>query len=111
MEEVNQTQTSKSFTSKQSLSSSIKKSEKALPFSPRKKKDVISGLAERYKLRRKYVERRGRKAHTLTEEQQKWLDDAFDRPDITYVNPGRLRGEEGWGTVKFAEAMMGILTK
>ena len=57
------------------------------------------------------MERRGRKAHTLTEEQQKWLDDAFDRPDITYVNPGRLRGEEGWGTVKLAEAMMGILTK
>ena len=82
MEEENQTQTSKSFTSKQSLSSSIKKSEKALPFSPRKKKDVISGLAERYKLRIKYVERRGRKAHTLTEEQQKWLNDAF-------VNPGR----------------------
>ena len=49
VEEANQT--SKSFTSKQSLSSSIKKSEKALPFSPRKKKDVISGLAERYKLR------------------------------------------------------------
>ena len=35
------------------------------------------------------MERRGLKAHTLTEEQQKWLDDAFDRPDITYVNPGR----------------------
>ena len=81
VEEENQT--SKSFTSKQSLSCSIKKSEKALPFSPRKKKDVISGLAERYKLRIKYVERRGLKAHTLTEEQQKWLDDAFDRPDIT----------------------------
>ena len=81
VEEENQTQTSTSFTSKQSLSRSIKKAEKALPFSQRIKKDVISGLAERYKLRIKYVERRGRKALIVEE-----------KPDMITLNETKLTG-------------------
>ena len=73
-----QSASSSSFTNKQSLSRSLKKAEKALLFSPGKKRDVISGLAEKYKLRIKFVEKRGRKAHVLTEQQQEWLIDAFD---------------------------------
>ena len=56
-----------SFKNKQSFSRSVKKAENALPFSPTKKKEVINGLAQRYQLRIKLMETRGRKAFSLSE--------------------------------------------
>ena len=66
-----------------------KRAEKALPVSPRKKTDVISGLVEQYQIRVKLAETRGRKRMVLSEEEKEWLLAFFDRPDITYINPGR----------------------
>ena len=79
----------KSFRTKQSLSRSIKKAEKALLFSPTKKISYQWLSKTRYQLRIQYQEKRGRKPDLLTEEEQEWLVNVFERPDITYINPGR----------------------
>ena len=76
----------KSFPTKKSLSRSIKKAEKALPFSPTKKKEVINGLTKRYQLIIQYTEKRKPKPDMLTEEEQVWLVNVFDHPGITYIN-------------------------
>ena len=48
VEEQDQSPSSSSFTTKQSLNRSVKKVEKALPFSPRKKTEVIGNLAKKF---------------------------------------------------------------
>ena len=78
-----------SFRTVQSFSRSVKKAEDALPFSPTKRKEVITGLAQRYQLRIKLQESRGRKAFSLTDEQIEWLENTLERPDLTYITPGR----------------------
>ncbi|XP_066932919.1 glutamic acid-rich protein-like [Clytia hemisphaerica] len=76
------------FRTKQSLQRSVKKVERLLPKSPRKKSEVIRGLASKY-MRIQFCKKRGRKEKVLSDEQLKYLDDFFERPDITYTNPGR----------------------
>jgi len=78
-----------SFKNIQSFSRSVKRAENALPFSPTKKKEVINGLAKRYQLRIKLAENRGRKAYALNEEQLDWMKETLERPDLTYITPGR----------------------
>ena len=63
--------TSSSFSSKQILNRSIKKAERSLPLSPRKKVEVIGSLAKKFKLR---IE---------------WLENFLESADITYTTPGR----------------------
>lgn len=84
----NKTEPTTAFTTKQSLHRSVSKVEKLLPKSPRKKCEVIKGLAHKYKLRIQFS-KRGRKANILTEDQTSHLTEFFERPDITYTNPGR----------------------
>ena len=78
-----------------SLSRSIKKAEKALPFSTTKKKEVINGLAKRYQLIIQYKEKRKPKPDMLKEEEQEWLVNVFDRPGIIYKSMlGKKMGKE-----------------
>ena len=66
------------FGSKQSFCRSISRAEKYLPYSPRKKAEVIQ-----------LKENGGCKAKILSQEQERWLIDYLERPEISYTNPGR----------------------
>ena len=71
-------------------SRSIQKVAKTLPKSPRKRKEVISALANKFKLRIKPTQSKaGRPKNELIETEKKWLKNFFDKPDIVYVTPGR----------------------
>ena len=68
----------------------IQKVAKALPKSPRKRKEVISALVNKFKMRTKPIQLKvGRPKNKLTESEKEWLKNFLDKPDITYVIPGR----------------------
>ena len=77
------------FSTRQAYHRSIKKAEKHLPFSPRKRLEAVGGLAKKFKMRIKLTGKRGRKNRALREDQENFLLDEFKRSDITYTNPGR----------------------
>ena len=77
------------FGSKQSFCRSISRAGKYLPNSPRKKTEVIGNLAKKYNLRIQLKENRGCKAKILSQEQERWLVDYLERPEMCYTNPGR----------------------
>lgn len=79
---------SSSFSSKQTRARSIKRAEKSLPGSPRKRLEIIGSLAQKYKVLLARPPNRGRKFRALDEDQTAWLMDFLDRPDITLTNPG-----------------------
>ena len=69
---------------------SIQKVAKTLPKSPRKRKEVISALTNKFKLRIKPTQSKaGRPKYELTESEKEWLKNFLDKPDIIYVTPGR----------------------
>ena len=71
-------------------SRSIQKVAKTLPKSPRKRKEVITVLANKFKLRIKLTQSKaGRPKNELTGSGKEWLKNVLDKPDITYVTPGR----------------------
>ena len=71
-------------------SRSIQKVAKTLPKSPRKYKEVISTLANKFKLRIKpTLLKTGRAKIELTESEKEWLKNVLDKSDIAYVTPGR----------------------
>ena len=71
-------------------SRSIQKVAKTLTKSPRKRKEVISALANKFKLRIKPTQSKaGRPKNELIESEKEWLKNVLDKPDITYVTPGR----------------------
>ena len=68
----------------------IQKVAKTLPKNPRKRKEVISALANQSKLRIKPTQSKaGRPKNELTESEKEWLKNFLDKPNITYVTPGR----------------------
>ena len=77
------------FTTKQSMCRSLKKAVNALPERPRKKSETLGSLVKRYQLRIDLSGKRGRRAINLSDEEKEWVMNFFDRPDITYINPGR----------------------
>ena len=84
------TQCAAAFATKQSLQRSVNKVEKLLPKSPRKKTEVIKGLASKYKLRIQFNnKKRGRTEKVINDEQTAYFGEFFERPDITYIKPGR----------------------
>ena len=90
MSENTPTQVNESdFHSKQSLHRSLKQAEKYLPNSPRKKNEVLDNLASKYNLRIKLKNKRGPKKQYLSENQEYWLLEMLERPDMTYTNPRR----------------------
>ena len=71
-------------------SRSIQKVAKTLSKSPRKHKEFISALANKFKLRIKPTQSKpGRPKNELTESKKEWLKNFFDTSDITYVTPCR----------------------
>ena len=71
-------------------SRSIQKVAKTLPKSPRKRKEVISALTNKFKLRIKPTQSKaGRPKNELTESEIEWLKNFLHKPDITYITPGR----------------------
>ena len=71
-------------------SRSIQKVAKTLPKSPRKRKEVISALANKLKLHIKPTQSKaGRPKNELTESEKEWLKTFLDKFDITYVTPVR----------------------
>ena len=71
-------------------SRSIQKVAKTLPKSPRQRKEVISALANKFKMRIKPTQSKaGRPKNQLTAREKEWLRNFLDTPDITYVTPGR----------------------
>ena len=84
------TQCAAAFTAKQSLQRSVNKVEKLLPKSPWKKTEVIKGLASKYELRIQFNnKKRGKTEKVINDEQTIYLDEFFERPDITYIDPDR----------------------
>ena len=70
-------------------SKSIEKVAKTLPKSPRQRKEVISALANKLKLRIKSTQSKAGIPKNELIESEKWLKNVLDKPDITYVTQGR----------------------
>ena len=51
--------------------------------------EVIGSLAKKYKMRINLAKKRGRKYEDLTEEEVEWLKNYMERPEMTYINPGK----------------------
>ena len=67
----------------------IQKIAKALPKRPRKRKEVISALTNKFRLRIKPTQQKtGRPKNELTESEKEWLKNVLDKPRITCVTPG-----------------------
>ena len=71
-------------------SRSIQKVVKTLSKSPRKRNEVISALASKFKLRIKPTQlKAGRPNNELTESEKEWHKNFLDKPDMTDVTSGR----------------------
>ena len=69
---------------------SLKKVVKALPKSPNKRIEIDKSLASKSDLGIKLDHKKqGRPENALSDEKQTWLSKFLDRPDITYINPGK----------------------
>ena len=88
MNKVTEQETS-AFLTKQSRARSLKRAEEGLPISPGKKMEVIGSLAKKYKMRIALSKKQGRKYEDLSEEEVTWLKDFLERPEMTYINPGK----------------------
>ena len=67
----------------------VKKVEKYLPKSPGKRREVLHETTKKLCVRFDFKAKRGKKKDELSDEQLKWLKEFIDRPDISYMNPGR----------------------
>ena len=88
-ENINVADEESAFSTKQSRARSLKRAEDGLPSSPNKKMEVIGSLAKKYKMRIALCRKRGRKYEDLSEEEVKWLKNYLERPEMTYINPGK----------------------
>ena len=71
---------------------SVRKAEKSLPRSPRKRNAVVSSLTKKFQLRvlpQDSQSNRGRPKQDLDANEKSWLIDFLDRQDITYTTPGK----------------------
>ena len=62
---------------------------KYLPKSPGKRREVLHEITKKLCVRFDFKAKRGKKKDELSDEQLKWLKEFIDRPDISYMNPGR----------------------
>ena len=80
------------FSQRSSHMRSVRKAEKSLPRSPRKRNAVVSSLAKKFQLRilpQHSQSNRGRTKQDLDADEKSWLIDFLDRQDITYTTPGK----------------------
>ena len=78
-----------SFSNSAIKSRTIKRVEKALPQSPRRKSEVIKTLASKFNVKVKFCEKVGRKNNVLSDLEQQWVEEFLNRADISYTTPGR----------------------
>ena len=86
------TETPVDFAHRSTKIRSIKKVEKALPKSPTKQKAVVRSLAQKFQLKILPLNeppKRGRKKNELDEQESDWLEEFFNRSDVTYTTPGK----------------------
>ena len=67
----------------------VKKVENYLPKSPGKRKEVLHEITNKFCVRFDFKAKRETKKDELSNEELKWLKESLDRPDISYMNPGR----------------------
>ena len=67
----------------------VKKVEKYLPKSPGKRREVLHEITNKFCVPFDFKAKSGKKKYELSDEELKWLKDFLDRPDISYMNPGR----------------------
>ena len=54
----------------------------------KKRNEVVKGLAQKFEMRITLPGKRGRKNRTMTEDQENFLLNLFERSGMTYTNPG-----------------------
>ena len=84
--------TEEGFSQRSSHLRSVRKAEKSLPRSPRKRNAVVSSLTKKFQLRvlpQDSQSNRGRPKQDLDANEKSWLIDFLDRQDITYTTPGK----------------------
>ena len=80
------------FSQRSSHMRSVRKAEKSLSRSPRKRNAVVSSLAKKFQLRilpQHSQSNRGRQSKILMQTKKSWLIEFLDRLDITYNNHTR----------------------
>ena len=60
-----------------------------LPKSPGKRREVLHKITNKFCVRFDFKAKRGKKKDELSDKELKWLKEFLDRPDISYMNPGR----------------------
>ena len=78
------------FSQRSSHVGSVRKAEKSLPRSPRKRNAVVSSLTKKFQLRvlpQDSQSNRGRPKQDLDADEKSWLIDFLNRQDITYTTP------------------------
>lgn len=78
-----------SFSNSAIKSRTIKRVEKVLPRSPRRKSEVIKTFASKFNVKVKLGEKVGRKKNNLSDQEQQWVKEFLNRADISYTTPGR----------------------
>ena len=54
----------------------------------KKRNEVVKGLAQKFEMRITLPGKRGRKNRTMTDDQENFLLNLFERSGMTYTNPG-----------------------
>lgn len=71
------------------ISISVNETEKSLPNSPSRKREVITRLASIYQVRVNFGGKVERKKNAFSEEEFDWVIAFLNQPDISYITPGR----------------------
>ena len=101
-----------SFSQKSTRARSLKRAAEALPKSPRKKREVLETLATnvlKIKVPSVFQKKRGRPTKEISQEEENWLDNFFERPDVTRHSPkrkdnvyvGKIEGERRYLQVRY----------
>ena len=67
----------------------VKKVEKYLLKCPRKRREMLHEITNKFCVRFDFKAKRGKKKDELSDDKLKWLKEFLDRPDISYMNSGR----------------------
>ena len=82
--------TEEEFSQRSSYMKSLKKAERSLPKSPRRRNAVVSSLEKKFQLRiLPQQNNRGLPKQILDADEKSWLINFLDRPDITYTMLGK----------------------
>ena len=80
---------STSFSNSVIKSRSVKKAEKSLPQSTRRKKEVIKSLASKFNAKIQLEQKAGRKKNRLSEKENQWVINFLNWANISYTTAGR----------------------